>query len=420
VNARATLVQVEAVSKRFCRDLGRSLRYGVADICREIVGGSVRAERLRPGEFWAIRDVSFEVRRGEVVGIIGRNGAGKTTLLRMLNGLIKPNDGMLRVRGRVGALIALGAGFNPVLTGRENIYVNAAVLGLSAREVDRLLDAIIEFAELRDFIDTPVQSYSSGMQVRLGFSIAAHLAPDVVLVDEVLAVGDYAFREKSFARMMHLCRSGAGVIFISHNMAAILTICDRVLWLEAGTVRMSGPTEEVVSAYLAEQEEQTNRRLEEAAMPAGGDAAEVLHEQMQIRRIELRDGAGSVTTRFRKGSRLRVRVHYATMRPIPDPHFIVSVGTPRETLFVADMLRDQVAPPVLDGEGVLECVFDELPLLPGRYVVRVSVMGKTPIVKIVFPSRRAYFSVEGPGTAGNAMSLIRSAGVVRVPSEWKW
>ncbi|HIP72872.1 MAG TPA: ABC transporter ATP-binding protein, partial [Anaerolineae bacterium] len=190
------LVNVENVSKKFCRNLKRSLWYGVKDVGAEMFGrGSERIE-LRSQEFWAVKDVSFQLKRGETLGLIGHNGAGKTTMLRMLNGLIKPDTGRITVRGRIQALIALGAGFNPVLTGRENIYVNASVLGISKAETDRRFDQIVDFSGIEEFIDTPVQSYSSGMVVRLGFSIAAHLEPDILLVDEVLAVGDLAFKTK--------------------------------------------------------------------------------------------------------------------------------------------------------------------------------------------------------------------------------
>ena len=193
------LICVEGVSKKFCRDLKRSLWYGVKDAVSDVFGREGSTD-LRRDEFLAVNDVSFEVRRGECLGLVGRNGAGKTTLLKMLNGLIKPDHGRIEMRGRVGALIALGAGFNPILTGRENIYVNGSVLGLSRKEIDRKLEDIINFAEIGDFIDLPVQSYSSGMQVRLGFAVATAMEPDILLLDEVLAVGDDAFRSKCFDR----------------------------------------------------------------------------------------------------------------------------------------------------------------------------------------------------------------------------
>jgi lipopolysaccharide transport system ATP-binding protein len=256
------LVRVEGVSKKFCRSLKRSLWYGLCDIGAELnpfakqratsreQGARYIAEErrnqlatsnsltvtsppLRPDEFWAVSDVSFELRRGECLGLIGHNGAGKTTLLKMLNGLIKPDRGRIDMNGRVGALIALGAGFNPILTGRENIYINGSVLGLSNQEIDARLPDIVSFAGVGDFLDMPVQNYSSGMQVRLGFAVATTLEPDILILDEVLAVGDAAFRAKCYERIDRL-RSRAAVIFVSHSMDQIAHVCTKVCAMNKG------------------------------------------------------------------------------------------------------------------------------------------------------------------------------------------
>lgn len=248
------LVRAQGVSKKFCRSLKRSLWYGVQDVVSELNpfsgsrrGGDIERE-LREGEFWAVNDVSFELRRGECLGLLGRNGAGKTTLLRMLNGLIKPDRGNIKMRGRVGALIALGAGFNPILTGRENIYVNASILGLSKNEIDERIDDIIEFSEIGDFIDAPVQSYSSGMQVRLGFAVATSLEPDILILDEVLAVGDAAFRAKCYSRVLNL-RKTAAVIFVSHSMEQVARICDLGIVLSKGVVVSKGDMGQTIGVY---------------------------------------------------------------------------------------------------------------------------------------------------------------------------
>ncbi|HWA99313.1 MAG TPA: ABC transporter ATP-binding protein [Pirellulales bacterium] len=242
------LVQVDSARKKFCRSLRRSLWYGMHDLVGEVIHGSASHEQLRKDEFWAVNHVSFELRRGECLGLIGRNGAGKTTLLRMLNGLIKPDAGRITMRGRVGALIALGAGFNPILTGRENIYVNASVLGLTKRETDTKIDEIIDFAELREFIDAPVQSYSSGMQVRLGFAVATALEPDILLLDEVLAVGDTNFRHKCYHRLGKLA-DRAAVILVTHNMPQVAQLCHRALVLQKGEVQSYGDTNAGIDAY---------------------------------------------------------------------------------------------------------------------------------------------------------------------------
>ena len=243
-----TLVKVENASKKFCRSLKRSLWYGMKDLGSELIGSSGSKEELRQDEFWAVKDVSFELKRGECLGLIGRNGAGKTTLLRMLNGLIKPDKGRIEMKGRVGALIALGAGFNPILSGRENICANGSIIGLSKKEINERTDEIVEFAELEDFIDSPIQSYSSGMAVRLGFAVAAFLKPDVLILDEVLAVGDLAFKAKCFDRISKVLENGA-VIFVSHNITQIGRICNNTLFLQKGEPQYLGKTTKALSAY---------------------------------------------------------------------------------------------------------------------------------------------------------------------------
>jgi lipopolysaccharide transport system ATP-binding protein len=247
------LIRAEGVSKKFCRSLKRSLWYGIQDVVGELnpfsnsCGGSVEQE-LRTGEFWAVNDVSFELKRGECLGLIGHNGAGKTTLLRLLNGLIKPDRGHIQMRGRVGALIALGAGFNPILSGRENIYVNAAVLGLTKREIESQIDEIIDFAQIGEFIDAPVQSYSSGMQVRLGFAVATALQPDVLLLDEVLAVGDASFRHKCYNRINKIIKNCA-VILVSHAMDSIGAISTSVGFMNRGEFTLYKEINEGMNAY---------------------------------------------------------------------------------------------------------------------------------------------------------------------------
>jgi ABC-type polysaccharide/polyol phosphate transport system ATPase subunit len=247
-----TLVRIDGLGKKFCRRLKRSLWYGVRDIGAELLGSKRSNVKLRKEEFWALQDVNFEIKRGELVGLIGANGAGKTTLLKLLSGLIKPDRGEVTVRGKIQALIALGAGFNPILTARENIYINGAVLGFSKKEMDRLLDRIMDFAEISEFIDMPVQNYSSGMQVRLGFAIAVNLKPDILIVDEVLAVGDAAFRRKARNKMMELLHSGISVLFVSHNMALVSSLTSRCIYLDKGRVVTVGASDKVTSLYLSD------------------------------------------------------------------------------------------------------------------------------------------------------------------------
>lgn len=263
------LVRVEGVSKKFCRSLKKSLWYGMKDMAAEVLGGSTSHDCLRPDEFWAVKDVSFELRRGECLGLIGRNGAGKTTVLKMLNGLIKPDHGHIEMRGRVGALIALGAGFNPILTGRENIYVNGSILGLAKKEIDERLEEIIDFADIREFIDAPVQSYSSGMQVQLGFAVATAIKPDVLLLDEVLAVGDADFQAKCYQRLGNVL-TNAAVILVSHQAYHIKKICNRAALLDRGILVDIGTPDEMLAIYSmpAKQQPSTLQLLSEEVIEA--------------------------------------------------------------------------------------------------------------------------------------------------------
>jgi lipopolysaccharide transport system ATP-binding protein len=246
------LIDVQHVSKRFCKDLKRSMRYGFRDSLRAIAGKDATVTDLRKDEFWAVKDVSFQLKRGECFGLIGHNGAGKSTLLKMLNGLINPDQGTIIMRGKIGALIELGAGFNPILTGRENIYNNGAVLGFTRKEIDAKVEAIIDFAEIGEFIDSPVQNYSSGMRVRLGFAVAAQMEPDVLLIDEVLAVGDTGFAIKCLSRIAELQKQCA-VIFVSHNMPQIGKICTSAMLMRHGkSVMHSSDIAEVIQSYYSE------------------------------------------------------------------------------------------------------------------------------------------------------------------------
>ncbi len=251
------LIRCEEVGKIFCRDLRRSLWYGVTDIASDLIPREQRTLpkrstdiQLRNQEFWANQDVSFEVQRGECLGLIGRNGAGKTTLLKMLNGLIKPDTGRIEMRGRVGAMIALGAGFNPILTARENIYVNGSILGLGRKQISRRLDEIIEFSELEDFIDSPVRTFSSGMQVRLGFAVATLLLkPDVLILDEVMAVGDIRFRAKCYRTINEMMHSAA-VILVTHTMPHVSLFCSHSMLLDKGrTVFPAGDPNLAIECY---------------------------------------------------------------------------------------------------------------------------------------------------------------------------
>lgn len=243
------VITVENVSKKFCKNTNNSMVYALADISRNLLGLGSKPGVLRKNEFWAVDDLSFEVHRGETLGLIGPNGSGKTTLLKMLNGIFWPDKGKITIKGRVGALIAVGAGFHPLLTGRENIYVNAAILGMNKKEVDEKFDQIVDFADIGDFLDTPIKSYSSGMHVRLGFAVAVHCDPDILLVDEVLAVGDEGFQNKCFNRIGELRSRGVTTILVSHNMHAISAFCGRAILMGKGVSKNYPDVSEAVKDY---------------------------------------------------------------------------------------------------------------------------------------------------------------------------
>jgi lipopolysaccharide transport system ATP-binding protein len=374
------LIKVEGVSKKFCRSLKRSLWYGIKDIASEAMGAP-RTEDLRADEFWAVDDVSFELRRGECLGLIGRNGAGKTTLLRMLNGLIKPDRGRIEIRGRVGALIALGAGFNPILTGRENIYVNGSVLGLSKKEIDAKLDDIIDFAGTGDFIDAPVQSYSSGMQVRLGFAVATALQPDVLILDEVLAVGDAEFRAKCYNRIGSLQKEAA-VIFVSHSMPHIARISSRVLVLARGRVACLGTPEEGVGAYERENsgDDSDDRGFMTVAAPiiAG--------------RVEF--ASGSIAW----NGTVELEVEIEASEPIERPRFyglLYDVSGAVSASFVADAGAEPLQP----GLNRVRLSIESLPLATGTYKLGLSVHPPNSITNLLWSYKQAVLTVHS-STAG--------------------
>jgi lipopolysaccharide transport system ATP-binding protein len=275
------VLSVRGISKKFCRSLRRSLFYGIQDIAGELTGSRRQNTKLRPHEFWALDDVNFDLHRGEAIGLVGVNGSGKTTLLRIISGLIRPDKGAIRVKGQVAPLIALGAGFSPVLTGRENVYANMSILGLSKKQIDDRFEEVVDFAELWDAIDTPVQNYSSGMAARLGFSCAVHTDPNILLIDEVLAVGDIKFRSKCERKLHGLLEKGTSFVLVSHYAQSLLNICTSAVYLSRGKITLSGDPREVLERY-EEDLFTTTQPTGIAGSPAGGN----LHLSHTTRHLE--------------------------------------------------------------------------------------------------------------------------------------
>lgn len=371
-------VIVQHLSKKFSGSLKRAMIYGLRDIASSALVPGRRSSRveeptddhLRPGEFWALRDVSFKVKPGECLGIIGHNGAGKSTLFSVISGIYGPSLGRVEVYGRLQALIALGAGFNPVLSGRENIYINAAILGMRTREIDALLEQIIDFAELADFIDSPVKNYSSGMLVRLGFSVAIHLRPDVLLIDEVLAVGDLSFQNKSFDRMKQLISSGIPVLFVSHWPQAVEMVATRVMWMDHGRVREVGEPQNVLARYA--------RYMQDLGKDAVGPVAARLDDLHPIRisRVETLDETDALREEFGYRQPIRVRFHYECVKPVPSAYFQLLLrrpGSDQSVFCQCCMLDDGLSWNFAAGSGMVECRLESPPLAPGPYELRCGI-----------------------------------------------
>jgi lipopolysaccharide transport system ATP-binding protein len=283
------VLEARHLHKKFRKgELYTSLRDLLPALARKAVTGG-----LQKSEFWALKDVNFQVERGEAFGVIGHNGAGKSTLLKHLCGILTPTSGDLIVKGRLSALIEVGAGFHPDLTGRDNIYLNGTILGMTRAEIKSKFDAIVAFSELEDFLDTPVKRYSSGMYARLGFAVAAHVEPDVLVVDEVLSVGDFVFQRKSVEKMRQVMKSGTTVVFVSHNLRAVADLCKRGMLLDHGTVTAIGPATEVIQAYMERNSE---------------NVADDPHKEVYCPGVRLRDETGVETVQFDAGKRMIVEV----------------------------------------------------------------------------------------------------------------
>ena len=358
------------------------------------------------GKFWALKDVSFSVAKGETLGIIGRNGAGKSTMLKLLSGISKSTQGSIGIHGKLAALIEVGAGFHPDLTGRENVYLNGAILGLSRRDIARLFDDIVEFAEVGPFIDTPVKRYSSGMYVRLGFAIAVYINPDVLLIDEVLSVGDMAFQQKCFQRIYDLKQAGKTIIFISHNMSAVQRICDRVLLLDRGQVAQEGEVDTVIRRYREQVIAQERERLSRLTDPDGNGAAGPFGD-VRIESVRLRDASGRLVETCAMGQPVTVDITYVCRRRIERP--TVKVGLERADGLVCHVAWTRYdatpVPPFEIGTGGFQVRYASLPLLPNTYRVTVELGEQGHPVPLDSRKHALFFSITSDRRAGGAVHL---------------
>jgi ABC-type polysaccharide/polyol phosphate transport system ATPase subunit len=387
----------------------RALRDDITGGLRRLVGVRRSARRVVK----ALDGVSLEIPEGQAFGLIGPNGAGKTTALKIATRITYPTSGRVRVRGRVGALIEVGTGMHPELTGRENIHLYGRILGLSRRDIDRRFDGIVDFAGIGAAIDQPVKQFSSGMQLRLGFSVAAHLEPDVLLVDEAIAVGDAGFQYRCIERMAQLVREGRTLVFVSHDMSAVETLCERAVLLGHGRVMQDGPARDVVREYLLGVQEE---RLE-----AADSSGEVAGAELEIVRVSLHDEAGTEVGDVVSGEPLTARIHYRARREIPGPIFSLGISDGRIGCFaLASMLVDGQAPDSIAGEGYADCTFSELPLQPRTYELWGSVRGAAGFGDLVDWQRLRLFRVSGE-VDGEGLSAVTHSiddAPVRLPYRW--
>lgn len=367
-----SILTVENLSKKFSTSFRRSLWYGVLDIAKDLNPYRPQAENqnghLRKTEFWGLHNISFNLHRGESLAIIGDNGAGKSTLLKLLNGLIKPDSGQVRIRGQVGALIELGIGLDPVLSGRENIYVRAALLGLSRRQVDPLIEPIIDFTGLGDAIYTPVQFYSSGMTARLAYAVAAHLNPDILLVDEVLAVGDLDFQRKCLKHMQSYLSAGGSIVLVSHVPYHIQAVCQRGLLLERGTIKFAGTASETLDQYFAQQHQQ------EVTIDQQSQVSLSPERPMAIRHLTIQPTQSAASVAIQPGSDVRLRLFYESMIAHDNLGWAFFIWTGDGSTCITGGIS--TAPVTLKaGEHTLTCRLSRLPLTAGGYQVKAAIYG---------------------------------------------
>jgi homopolymeric O-antigen transport system ATP-binding protein len=403
------VIELNNVSKRYRLRRGwhvKSIRDEVERLAKRLV----RRGAPTRDDFWALRDVSFSLERGEVLGMVGRNGAGKSTLLKILSHVTVPTTGSFVARGRLGALIEIGAGFHPELTGRENVFLNGSIMGMSRREVQEKFDRIVAFAEIERFIDTPIKHYSSGQQMRLGFSVAAHVDPDILLIDEILAVGDASFQAKCLNKLAELKEDDKTIILVSHNLTNITEHAKRVVWLDGGSVRMIGEPNEVVDAYL---EHVTSDGV--TGELKGTEARLDPERDLAIGEVVVRNRDEIVQDRFDRGDTVLIDVAYATRRAMPGVVFVVSIqdlhGYPLGGVATDP---DSVKVNAAVEQGVLRLRLDPILFTKGAYTLSVHAMD--PVTKRYHDIRRRAARIL---VDGHRATSRESSGHVHYPHQWE-
>ncbi|MDQ2677795.1 MAG: ABC transporter ATP-binding protein [Actinomycetota bacterium] len=371
-------IVVDGVSKKF------RLQTDRAHSIKELV--TRRDRNAGVDQFWALKDVSIEIPEGSMFALVGHNGSGKSTLLRCIAGIYRPTEGSVKVQGRISTLLELGAGFHPDLTGRENVYMNATILGMSRKQIDAVFDEIVEFAGIGDFIDSPVKIYSSGMYVRLGFSVAIHVDPEILIIDEVIAVGDEEFQRKCMDHLAELRRRGVTIVVVTHGMGTVETMCDGAAWLDHGVLQLAGSAGDVASEYLRRV---NDRELEQRAAEAAAAAEQASEhdrdryvtdseawfgEDIAIERVFYTDANGDEVTTAITGEPLSINIAYRAYRPVEDPVFGYTVHSDSDVVIAGTHSKaDGFESGRLEGSGVVTVTLDDLQLTPGSYRLTIGV-----------------------------------------------
>ena len=414
------VIKANNIGKRYV--IGRApgaatLTENVANVMLHPVKTARKIVHRNPApSMWALKDVSFDVKQGEIIGIIGRNGSGKSTLLKILARITEPTTGYAELRGRLSALLEVGTGFHPELTGRENIFLNGTVLGMKRPEIARKFDEIVDFADIGEFLDTPVKRYSSGMYVRLAFAVAAHLEPDILVIDEVLAVGDAEFQRKCLGKMGKVADLGRTVIFVSHNMAAVESLCPRAIWLNKGHLMADGSSSDVVRDYLASAGESAE---------AGEGEIVASSPELTIERFVIKDSNGRPASALGPGEPIRVEIHYNAAVKLIKPHFSIAIAGRHGWLFGSNMVLDGFEIESLEGKGMIACDFAGVRLLPGIYRANLSATQRDGLTNYFERDPEVSFSVTGSaaehGLKGErAHHQIDNVGSILVPYTWQF
>jgi ABC-type polysaccharide/polyol phosphate transport system ATPase subunit len=400
-------VRFDNVSKKF------TLRHERARSFQEVALAFLRGQNNSREELWALKDVSFTVERGKTVGVIGPNGSGKSTVLKLISRILEPTSGRIDVGGRVSALIELGAGFHPDLTGRENVYLNGSLLGFSRREMEAKFEKIVEFSELEKFIDVPIKHYSSGMHMRLGFAVAIHVDPDILLIDEILAVGDQAFQNKCLAKIAELKSQGVTILFVSHDLEAVRNLCTSAIWLENGMIQERGTTDRVIDSYLNNITTVTEARLSQEQR-IGNNENRWGSGEVEITDVKFLDAQGRERRAFKTGERMVVRLRYHAHIEVKRPVFGIAIYSSDgvhingpNTKF-SDYAVGSVA-----GSGEIDYIVEKLPLLEGSYELSAAVYDQDGLHAYDHQHRMHTFIVQR-GT------VKERYGIFYIAAQWDW